>query len=219
MGVHCCGNHAPGKEGWYDRVISPWLVHGACSLPPISHQRQQIVPLAEGVVVELGMGTGLNMPFYDANKIKKLIGVDPGEGMMKHAKGVAEKMPFDVELHVTGAEAIPLEDNSADTVVVTYSFCTIPDNVAAAHEARRVLKPGGRLLFSEHGISDRPSTAKWQGRFNPVWKMIAGGCNLNRNVEQLLQDTGFKITEIEKGRMSGVPGVLGFNYRGIAVPA
>ena len=217
MSVHCCGDHL-NKEGWYDRLVSPWLVHGACSLPPISAHRQQIVPLAEGVVVELGMGTGLNMPFYDPDKVKKLIGIDPGEGLMKRAKTVAQKMPFDVDLHVTGAEKMPLEDKCADTVVITYSFCTIPDNVSAAREALRVLKPGGRLLFSEHGISVKRSTAKWQGRFNPLWKRIAGGCNLNRNVEQLLQDTGFEIVEIEKKRMSGVPGILGFNYRGTAVP-
>ena len=217
MSVHCCAEHAH-QEGWYDRIISPWLVHGACSLPPISEQRQKIVPLAHGIVVELGMGSGLNLPYYDGDKVKKLIGVDPGAALMKKAQGTAEKMPFDVDLHIEGAENISLEDKSADTVVVTYSFCTIPDHVAAVREARRVLKPSGKLLFSEHGISDRRSTQKWQNRFNPMWKMIAGGCNLNRDVEQLLLGEGFAIDEIEKKKMTGVPGVLGFNYRGIASP-
>ncbi len=217
MSVHVCADHAH-KEGLFDRFISPWLVHGACSLPPISEQRQKIVPLAQGVVVELGMGSGLNMPYYDTDKVKKLIGVDPGAALMKHAKSIAQKMPFDVDLYIDGAENIPLEDNSVDTVMVTYSFCTIPDNVAAAREARRILKPSGKLLFSEHGRSDRPGTEKWQNRLNPLWKKVAGGCNLNRNVEQLLQDEGFHIEELEKRRMTGVPGVLGFNYRGIAAP-
>ena len=127
-------------------------------------------------------------------------------------------MPFDVDLHIVGAEQIPLEDDSIDTVVVTYSFCTIPDNAGAVREVRRILKPGGRLLFSEHGISDKTSTQKWQNRLNGVWGKVAGGCHLNRNVETLLLDEGFAIEEIEKKRMSGVPGILGFNYRGIARP-
>ena len=217
MSVHCCAEHA-AKENWYDRFISPWLVHGACSLPPISEQRQKIVPLAHGVVVELGMGSGLNMPYYDAGKVKKLIGVDPGGALMAKAGKTAENMSFDVDLYVDSAEKMPLEDNSADTVLVTYSFCTIPDHVAAVREARRVLKSSGQLLFSEHGISDQPGTQKWQNRLNPLWNMIAGGCNLNRDVEQLLLNEGFRIDEIEKKRMTGVPGVLGFNYRGIATP-
>jgi SAM-dependent methyltransferase len=217
MGVHCCADHAH-KESLFDRFLSPWLIHGACSLPPISAQRQKIVPLAEGVVVEFGMGTGLNMPYYDAGKVTKLIGIDPAAALMKHAEAVAKTMPFDVDLYIDGAENIPLEDNSADCVVVTYAFCTIPDNVAAVREARRVLKPSGRLLFSEHGVSDRSGTAKWQNLIDPLWTRMAGGCHLNRNVEELLLDEGFAITELEKKRMTGVPGVLGFNYRGIATP-
>jgi len=217
MSVHCCAEHAR-KEGLFERFISPWLVHGACSLPPITEQRQKIVPLAEGVVVEFGMGSGLNMPFYDREKVEKLIGIDPGLALMNKAKSVAQTMPFDVDLHVVGAEELPLEDDSVDTVVVTYSFCTIPDNAAAVREARRVLKPAGRLLFSEHGASDRPSTEKWQNRLDPLWGKIAGGCHLNRNVETLLRDEGFLFEQLEKKRMSGVPGVLGFNYRGIARP-
>ncbi len=218
MSLNCCVNHAQ-RGNWYDRLVSPWLIHGACSLPPIAAQRQKIVPLAEGVVVEPGMGTGLNLPFYDPRKVKKLIGIDPGLALRGRAKRLAEQGPFDVDLYVESAEQLTLEDNSADTFVLTYSLCTIPDNVAAVREARRVLKPGGRLLFSEHGISDRAGTQKWQNRFNPFWKKIAGGCNLNRNVEQLLLAEGFVIKEIEKKKMPGVPGVLGFNYRGVAVPA
>ena len=215
MSVHCCRDQAQ-KEGFFDHYISPWLIHGACSMPPISEQRQKTVPLASGIVVELGMGTGLNMPYYDASKVTKLIGVDPGVSLMKKAEAMAKTMLFDVDLHIDSAQAMPLDDQCADTVVVTYSFCTIPDHVAAVREARRVLKPAGKLLFSEHGASDKAGTLRWQNRFNPVWKRIAGGCNLNRDVEQLLLGEGFVIEEIEKKRMSGVPGVLGFNYRGIA---
>ncbi len=217
MSVHVCAERAR-KEGLFDRFISPWLVHGACSLPPIAEQRQKIVPLAEGVVVEFGMGSGLNMPFYDAGKVQKLIGIDPGAALMEKAHKTAKTMPFDVDLHIVGAEDIPLEDQSVDTVLVTYSFCTIPDNVSAVREARRILKSGGRLLFSEHGLSDKPRTAKWQNRLNAIWGKVAGGCHLNRNVETLLLDEGFEIAQIEKKRMPGVPGLLGFNYRGIALP-
>ena len=217
MSVHVCAARTH-KEGLFDRFISPWLVHGACSLPPISEQRQKIVPLAQGVIVELGMGSGLNMPFYDADKVVKLIGIDPSNALMNKAHASAKTMPFDVDLHIVGAENIPLEDKSVDTVLVTYSFCTIPDNVSAVHEARRILKPGGRLLFSEHGLSDKTSTAKWQNRLNSLWGKVAGGCHLNRNVESLLLNEGFEILDLEKKRMTGVPGLLGFNYRGIAKP-
>lgn len=217
MSVHCCTDHAH-HEGLFDRFLSPWLIHGACSLPPISEQRQKIVPLAEGVVVELGMGTGLNMPYYKADKVIKLIGIDPAGGLMHRAEMMAQTMPFEVDLYVDSAEKMPLENNCADTVVVTYSFCTIPDQVAAVREARRVLKPSGRLLFSEHGASDRPITKKWQNLLNPFWMRVAGGCHLNRSVEHLLLDEGFAIIELEKKRMTGVPGVLGFNYRGMAKP-
>ncbi len=217
MSVHCCGDLSR-MEGFFDRFLSPWLIHGACSLPPISRHRQKTVPLAQGVVVELGMGTGLNIPYYDPEKVTRLIGVDPGASLMERARKRAANRAFDVDLYIESAQAMPLENASADTVVVTYSFCTIPDPAAALREVRRVLKPSGRLLFSEHGISDRAGTAKWQKRLDPLWTRIAGGCHLDRNIEQLLRDEGFELFELEKRRMRGVPGLLGFNYRGIAVP-
>ena len=217
MNVRCCADHGP-REGLYDRFISPWMLHGACSMPPIHEQRQKIVPKAEGIVVELGMGTGLNLPHYNAEKVTKLIGVDPGRSLMDRARKAAQAAPFDVDLYVESAEDMPLENDLADMVVVTYSLCTIPNPHAALQEVRRVLKPEGSILFSEHGVSDMPNTAKWQHRITPIWKRIAGGCHLNRNVEQLLLSEGFELIDLEKKRMPGVPGVLGFNYRGSARP-
>jgi ubiquinone/menaquinone biosynthesis C-methylase UbiE len=203
-------------ERWYDRHVTPLMIHGACLAPPITAQRRKIVPLAQGDVLELGMGTGLNLPHYDPAKVTRLVGIDPGLGLMRHAERTARTMPFDVALHVDSAEAMPFEDASFDTVVVTYSFCTIPDGRAAMREVRRVLKPAGRLLFSEHGLSDRPATRWWQRRLEPLWKRVAGGCHLTRDIERLLLDEGFAVQHLEKGRMPGVPGLLGFNYLGSA---
>jgi len=215
----CYCRRGAGKERFYDRFVTPLAIHGVCQLPPITRLRSQVVPHAEGVVLEIGMGTGLNLPHYNPDKVSRVIGVDPGAAMMKLAEKTARALPFEVELCVDSAEAMPLDDDSVDSVVVTYSFCSIPDARAALNEARRVMRPGGRLLFSEHGLSDRASTRRWQHRIDPVWTRFAGGCHLNRDMEQLLLDEGFRIEELEKKKMPGVPGVLGFNYRGSARPA
>lgn len=215
MTVDCCLG-ACRHEGWWDRHVTPLLIHGACLAPPITAQRRKLVPLAEGQVLELGMGTGLNLPYYDPLKVTRLTGIDPGLGLMRHAEKAARAVLFDVALHVDSAERMPFADASFDTVVVTYAFCTIPDARAALREVRRVLKPAGRLLFSEHGLSDRTWTQAVQRGLEPVWKRLAGGCHLTRDIERLLIGAGFAIEHLEKGRLPGVPGVLGFNYLGSA---
>jgi SAM-dependent methyltransferase len=216
VSCHGCDDGHGHHESWYERAIMPFVLHGACSLPPISRQRRRLAPRAEGVVLEVGMGTGINLDYYDPARIRRIIGVDPAPSLMKMAQRKARAKPFDVELHICGAEQTPLEDNSVDMALVTYSFCTIPQAGAALAEVRRVLRPGGRLLFSEHGVSDRALTARMQDMLDPLWTRLAGGCHLNRNMEELLLAGGFEIEELEKGRMKGVPGVLGFNYRGVA---
>ncbi len=170
---------------FYNRHIMPRVINCACGLSQISDQRQKIVPRAEGVVVEIGIGSGLNLPHYDAGKVIKIIGIDPDEQVWKTGRNRVRKSMVPVERVGLSGEDLPLEDASADTVLVTYSLCTIPDAVAALEEMRRVLKPGGRLLFLEHGAAPEESVRKWQRRIDPVWKRIAGGCHSGRPIPVL----------------------------------
>jgi len=200
----------------YENHILPSLVHHVCAHEKFASVRDRIVPRAKGVVVELGLGSGLNLPFYDASRVKTVIGVDPSAALAEKAAARVSRAPFEVELLARSAEDLPLEDNSADTVLTTFTLCTIPDLARAFAEARRVLKPGGQLLFCEHGIADDARIAKWQNRINPFWKPFSGGCHLNRDIPVLIRDSGFEITDMETGLMDGAPGIGGFLYRGAA---
>ena len=204
--------------GFYDRHIAPRLVHCACSLKPISAQRAKVVPHAEGVVLEIGIGSGHNFKFYDPGKVCRVIGIDPDATLTKIARKRTENANIEVEILQQGAEAMTLDDNLADTAIITYAMCTIPQVEAALGEVRRVLKPSGRMFFVEHGRSSKPSTAKWQDRINPVWKALAGGCNLNRNIARLVSSNGFTLETIETYKLPMTPAVLGFHYRGSARP-
>ena len=153
--------------GFYDRYILPRLLDAACSAGPIDKQRAKIVPQAEGVVLELGFGSGLNLPHYDARKVQRLIALEPSAGMLARAKDKAAAAPFPVDVLPETAEALSLREASVDTVLVTYSLCTIPDPVSALAAARRVLKPGGRLLFCEHGAAPDADVHRWQRRIEP----------------------------------------------------
>lgn len=201
---------------WYDRHLLPHLVDFACGMKPVSRQRELIVPRAHGRVLEVGIGTGLNMPFYDKSRVRYIIGVDPALQMHRLAAKRIARAGLDVELVGVTAETIPLEDASIDTVVTTYTLCTIPDPLVALREMRRVLAPGGRLLFCEHGRAPDESVRRWQTRLTPHWQKIAGGCHLDRDVPALLQAAGFRCDTMQTRYLPG-PRPLTFNYWGEAV--
>lgn len=203
--------------GFYDSNILPRLVHLACGLKPAMKQREKVVPLAEGRVLEIGIGSGLNLPFYDPERVEHLWGVDPSADMWAIAQKNARERHLDAEFIESGAESIPLDNNSADNVVMTYTMCTIPDVPAALEEIRRVLKPGGRLLFCEHGEAPDANVRKWQDRVNPLWRKLAGGCNLHRPIPRLLDQAGFRPDHIETMYIPGWKPAC-FNYWGVARP-
>lgn len=206
------------NKGFYGRHITPRVINAVCGVGPIQAQRRKVVPAAEGVVLEVGIGSGRNMPFYDADKITKVIGVDPDADLLKLGQRRIGMAAFPVEVITDTGERIPLDDNLADTAVLTYTACSIGDVISALQEIRRVLKPSGRVLFAEHGRSTRPSVARWQDRLNPAWHAVAGGCNINRDTEKLLVEAGFAIETCDKFPLRLVPEVLGFHYVGAARP-
>ena len=203
--------------GLYDKYILPHFLNCACGSKPINYQREKVVPMAEGLVLEVGIGSGLNIPFYDTAKIDKIIGLDPSEELNRMASKVAEKNGVPVEFLASGAESIPLPDNHVDTVLVTFTMCTIPDVAAANKEMLRVLKPGGKMIFCEHGLAPDAGVSKWQSRLDPIWGKIAGGCHLNRDIPRLIRDAGFNIRSMEQMYLPSTPKFAGYNYWGTAV--
>ena len=205
--------------GFYERRILPRVINCACGTKPIMKQREKVVPLATGTVLEIGIGTGLNLPLYDPAKVQRVIGLDPSETSWELARERAAHLDFELEFIGLPGERIPLEDASVDTVLVTFALCTIPDPVTALHGMSRVLRPGGKLLFCEHGKAPDTNVVKWQDRINPLWRKICGGCNLNRDIPQLLDAGGFAVTGMEKAYLPGTPRIAGFNYWGSAIHA
>ena len=204
--------------GLYSKYILPKVVHFACSLKPNMRQREKVVPLARGRVLEVGIGSGLNLPYYDATRVTRLWGLDPSLEMKRMAEESARSMSFDVEFIGLPGEKILLEDNSVDTVLITYTLCTIPETEPALRGMARVLKPGGELIFCEHGTAPDESVRRWQDRMNPIWKRLGGGCHLNRAIPDLIQQGGFRINGMET---MYVPGwrPASFNYWGTATHA
>ena len=202
--------------GLYNKYILPKFINCACGSKPINYQRSKIVPYAKGVVLDIGIGSGLNIPFYNKSNINHLYGLDPSSELIEIAKRVAKIQELEIEFVECGAESIPLADNSIDTIVITYTMCTIPDISLSNAEMFRVLKPNGKLLFCEHGIAPDERVAKWQKIINPVWSKIAGGCNLNRDIPRLIKSSGLKISEIEEMYLPSTPKFAGYNYCGVA---
>lgn len=200
---------------WYGERILPHLITYACSASPNQKQRQKIVPEAGGEVLEIGFGSGLNVPFYDPSKIKKIWALEPSEGMRRKAQPVVSGSDLDIEFIDLPGEQIPLDDNSVDTILITYTLCTIPDTLAALTGMRRVLRPGGRLLYCEHGLAPDEEVHRWQNRLNPLWSRIAGGCQMNRDIPALLTAGGFEINVDERMYIPGAR-VLCYNFWGSA---
>ena len=203
------------QAGFYERRILPWLIDCACGLPAVERQRAKVVPLASGRVLEIGIGTGRNLRHYKVGQVDSLLGLDPSLAWHPLAKRRLATIDLPVEPLALSAETIPLDDASVDSVVCTYTLCTIPDPQAALAEFRRVLKPTGKLLFSEHGLAPDATVRRWQHRIEPIWKPFAGGCHLTRDTRGLLQDNGFAIDDIDQRYLRG-PRPMTYNSRGVA---
>ena len=201
--------------GLYGKYILPKIVHLTCSMKPNMRQREKVVPLARGRVLEVGVGSGLNFPYYDASRVTKVWGLDPSLEMTRMAEKAADSVSFEVEFIGLPGEEIPLEDNSVDTVVITYTLCSIPETGPALRQMARVLNPGGKLIFCEHGAAPDASVRRWQDRINPVWKRLGGGCHLNRAIPSLIEEGGFRIEEMETMYIPGWR-PASFNYWGAA---
>ena len=199
---------------FYARYLLPKLIHFAMSREDATRLRAAHLPAARGDVLEVGIGSGLNMPFY-TGAVRKLYGIDPSSELLVLATEAAATAPFPVELFTTTAEHIPLPDESVDTVVVTWSLCSIPDAAAALRDMRRVLKPAGSLIFVEHGLSPDPGVEKWQNRLTPFWRPWTGGCHLNKKIDDLMRGAGFTIVELRTEYMPG-PRALTYTYQGVA---
>jgi len=200
----------------YAKYVLPRLLDLAMRNKPVMRERETFVPLAFGTVLEVGIGSGLNIPFY-ARTIEKLCGLDPSPELQKMAHRRATTAPFPIELVEGSGEDIPRADGTFDTVVTTWTLCTIPNPVKALREMARVLKAGGQLIFIEHGRSPDPGVLAWQNRLNPLWNRFAGGCHLHRKIDDLIVEAGFHITRLEAAYGKG-PKPFTFLYKGVAQP-
>ena len=203
--------------GFYQRHVLPHLISFAMSDKDLVAYRERVVSAALGRVLEIGIGSGLNVPFY-RDSVEEIIGLDPSPKLLALADRRRETdRGSRVRLVQASAETIPLDSRSMDTVVMTWTLCSVREPGRALEEIRRVVKPSGQLLFVEHGAAPDAGVARWQDRLTPLWKRIAGGCHLNRNISKLLQEGGFTISNISSGYMRG-PRVAAFMYEGRAHP-
>jgi ubiquinone/menaquinone biosynthesis C-methylase UbiE len=202
--------------GFYQNQIVPFLIHQAMRQKNLAAYRSRVVSAAEGRVLEIGIGSGMNLPFY-SQKVARVIGLDPSPKLLAMARRNPRADSARCEFIEGSAEAIPLQNESVDTVVTTWTLCSIPDAHRALREAHRVLKPGGHLLFVEHGRAPEAGVRWWQDQLTPAWKRLGGGCHLNRAIAMLIEGAGFQFDKCETGYMPG-PKPLAFMYEGSARP-
>ena len=201
--------------GLYNDRILPRLLNVAMGTKAIGDERMKCVPQAAGVVLEIGFGSGHNLPYY-SDRVERLIAVDPSAVSARLARNRIARVPFPVEYIPLEGERIAAPDASVDSVVSTFTLCTIPDVAAALGQIRRVLKPGGRFLFLEHGRSADPGVSGWQDRLNGLQGFLFGGCNLNRDIGRLVEGSGLVLSSIERYNGQG-PRIVATLYRGIAL--
>jgi len=202
--------------GLYQDHVLPLLIHLSMRQRNLAAYRARVLPAAQGRVLEIGIGSGLNLPYYSTT-VEQVIGLDPSPKLLAMTREAARRTSLPLELIENSAETIPLYNRSIDTVVTTWTMCSIPDVQRALGEMRRILKPEGRLLFVEHGRSPDPGVRRWQDRLTPVWRRVGGGCHLNRPIGELIEAAGFRIERIETGYMRG-PKPMTFMYEGSARP-
>jgi ubiquinone/menaquinone biosynthesis C-methylase UbiE len=199
----------------YQRWVVPRLIELSMRQSQLQDYRRELVPDARGRVLEVGVGSGMNLPFYAAD-VREVVGVDPSAELLEMARNRAAEAGRPVTLTRASATSMPLENASFDTIVMTWTLCSIPDPAAALREMRRVLRPGGTLLFIEHGLSPDASVARWQHRLTPVWRRFAGGCHLDRKVDDLIRAAGFSLAELTNEYARG-PRPMTYMYEGRAV--
>lgn len=204
--------------GLYADRIVPRLTHFACGSGRIRAERAKIVPVAEGVIVEIGIGSGHNLSFYRPDRVRQVIGVEPQPEMLRLGAQTFAGAPVPVELRQGTAEDLPLDDDSADTAVVTFTLCSVADTAQALSELRRVLKPTGRMLVLEHGLSEDLGVARWQRRLDPLWTRLAAGCHINRPTVGMIEAAGFAFERVETFYLPGAPRTVGWHSRGVAAP-
>lgn len=197
--------YEPKPAGWWERTMVPRLIGFCCAQPQIMKARSRIVPQAEGDVLELGCGGGINMEFYDPARIKSFSGLDPSPALLDRSREAAKAKGMAADIRAGIGEAMPFEDARFDTVLVTFTLCSVDDQMQVLKEMRRVLRPGGKALFLEHGAAPDAGPAKWQRRIEPVWKRIGGNCHLTRAISGAYEQAGFKIAKMDKGYMPKTP--------------
>ena len=201
---------------WYERHVLPSLIGCACRTRALMRQRARLIPNAVGEVLEIGIGAGPNLRYYDPGRVSAVHGVDPSGGLLRQAAGAPRAQGLAVHLREAAAEALPYPAGRFDTVVLTFVLCSVPSPAAALAEARRVLKPGGRLLFCEHGLAPDRAVARFQRRIEPVWTPLAGGCRLTRDILGEIRRAGFKPAEVRQRYLRKLPKFVGWTSWGVA---
>jgi ubiquinone/menaquinone biosynthesis C-methylase UbiE len=200
-----------------DRVY-PQIVSALGNPKPIDDIRRRIIPLAHGDVLELGVGPGVNFPYYDPATVSKVFALEPNPGMLQRAEEQRRRIEIEVEFIDLPGERIPLDDHTVDTVVSTFTMCTIPGLVEALRGVRRVLRPGGQLIFFEHGLAPDPPVQRWQRRVEPFFKLAFEGCHVTRHIPSSITDSGFKIEQINEGYLAPFPKSATYCFWGVARP-